>query len=361
MRDLIKRSANVKIISLLCLAAQRKGMVINMENRMQTPAVGALKIAVCVLAAAVVVYIAICVSTGLFYPRFMRGSQKLAAVPGLSDGFIPQGVCYSDSLKAWLVCGYFDDAPSRIYVVGSDGEVQKSMPLYRENGEEYTGHAGGISACGEHIWVSNQKKAFHLTATAVEEAEDDSPLCFDGYFGVGVNASFTFADDRWFWIGEYHMGDKYKTADANHMTSPDGSEHGAIIYGYHIDASEKYGVSTEGPLIALSVRDIVQGFCVTDSGKYVLSTSSALASSHLYIYDCSECEADGTIRYGGRDIPLFYLDSTRLVDTVTLPHMSEDLDYHDGMVVVNFEAGAKKYGFGLLPCSVRHIMGFELD
>lgn len=44
-----------------------------------------------------------------------------------------------------------------------------------------------------------------------------------------------------------------------------------------------------------------------------------------------------------------------------MPHMSEDLDYHNGKVCIAFEAGAHKYGGGLIPFSLKHIMGFELD
>lgn len=329
--------------------------------KLSPPAKGALRAAI-IIAAVILVYILVCSSTGIFYHRFMKGSRRIAAIPGLGDGFIPQGFCYSDAVGAWLCCGYLSDGgPSRVYVIGNDGKLLKTLSIKRENGDDYTGHAGGISASGEHVWISNQKKAFHLTAAAINAAEDGGVVSFDGYFGVNVNASFTFSDEDCFWIGEYHSGEKYKTRDENHRTSPDGSEYGAMIYGYARDDSMPYGVDPEKPVIALSVRDIVQGFCVTSSGRYVLSTSAGLASSHLYIYDCTNTQSTDTVTYGGREIPLYYLDSKTAADTVTLPHMSEDLDYHDGMVCIAFEAGAKKYGGGLLPFSIKHFMGYALD
>ncbi len=328
-------------------------------NKLSGPAAGALK-AAAIIAAVLLVYLIVCSSTGIVYRRFMSGSEKIARIPGLKEGFIPQGVCYSDPLGAWLCCGYTKDgSPSRLYVIGEDGEVIKMLLLHRENGEIYTGHAGGVSASGEHIWISNAKKAFHLTASAVEAAADGDAVSFDGYFGVGVNASFTFADENYFWIGEYHKDDKYQTADSNHLTAPDGSAHGALIYGYARDDSMRFGVDQDKPALALSVRDIVQGFCVTDSGKYVLSTSAGVASSHLYIYDCTGAQSSGSVSYGGRDVPLYYLDSTVLTDTVTLPHMSEDLDFHNDRICVAFESGARNYGGGLIPFSLKYIMGFD--
>lgn len=329
--------------------------------KLSAPAKGALRVAV-IIVAVLLIYILICSSTGIFYRRFMKNSQRIARIPGLDDGFIPQGFCYSDALGAWLCCGYLTEkGPSRIYVIGNDGKLVKTLSLMRESGEDYTGHAGGISSSGEHVWISNQKKAFHLTASAIAEAEDGGYVSFDGYFGVSVNASFTFSDEDLFWIGEYHSGEKYKTRDENHRTAPDGSQYGAMIYGYARDDSMPYGVDPEKPVTALSVRDIVQGFCVTSSGKYVLSTSAGLASSHLYIYDCTGIKSTDTVMYGGRSIPLYYLDSSAAVDTVTLPHMSEDLDYHNGRVCIAFEAGARKYGGGLLPFSLRYFMGYALD
>lgn len=318
-----------------------------------------LTIAICIVAF-LLLYTLLCYSTPLFYSEFMSNSEKLINIPGLSSGFIPQGICYCEKLNAYLCCGYYKNSPSMIYVIDNDGNV-KSLYLEKENGDSYTGHAGGISTTNEHVYISNQKKAFHIPLDAIENALDGDTVAFDGHFDVGVNASFTFANEEFFFIGEYANGDSYKTRDENHLVTADGSNHNAIIYGYKIDLSFPYGVDTTKPVIALSVRDIVQGFCVTTSGKYVLSTSAGLSNSHFYIYDCSNVTTSDYITYDGNDIPLYYLDSTTLVDTVVLPHMSEDLDYHDGMVCVGFEAGAIKYGAGLLPFSLKSVRGYKID
>lgn len=312
------------------------------------------------IVAFLLLYTLLCYSTPIFYSDFMGNSEKLGNIPGLSEGFIPQGLCYSETLDAYLCCGYFSDSPSRIYVIGKDGNV-KSLELQRENGEPYKGHAGGISTSGEHVWISNQKKAFHLTTDVIKNASSGDTVAFDGYFDVGVNASFTFSDEELFWIGEYANGDSYKTRDENHFVATDGENHSAMIYGYLRDDSKPFGVDTEKPVVALSVRDIVQGFCVTSSGKCVLSTSAGLKNSHLYIYDLSDSETSQYTEYNGEKVPLYFLDSNTLENVVTMPHMSEDLDYEDGMVLVGFEAGAKKYGAGLLPFSLRSFRGYKLD
>ncbi len=311
------------------------------------------------IVAFLLLYTLLCYSTPLFYGKFMNNSEKLAKIPGLSDGFVPQGICYSNELNAYLCCGYFSDSPSKIYVIEENGDV-KSLDLQLENGDSYTGHAGGISTSNGHVWISNQKKAFHIPLSSIKNAKDGDTVSFDGHFDVGVNASFTFSNEELFFIGEYANGNSYKTRDENHLVTPDGTNHNAIIYGYARDDSAEFGVNAENPVIALSVRDIVQGFCVTDSGKYVLSTSAGLANSHFYIYDCTNEKQTDFITYNGNEIPLYYLDSTTLVDTVTLPHMSEDLDYHDSMVCVGFEAGALKYGAGLLPFSLKSFRGYKL-
>lgn len=330
------------------------------NNKLSGAAAGMIRAALIILVA-VIIYLLICSSTSVFYRNFMSKAKKIARIPGLSDGFIPQGICYCDALDAYLCCGYMASGPSRLYVIPADGGDVRELLLRRENGEDYTGHAGGVSSSGDHIWISNQKKAFHLTTAAIAEAEDGDYVAFDGYFGVSVNASFTFSDEEYFWIGEYHLGDKYKTRDENHRTAPDGSEHGAIIYGYKRDDAAVYGVDPESPSIALSVCDIVQGFCVTADGKYVLSTSGGMSNSHLYIYDCKDTTPTDSITFGGCAIPLYYLDSTTLCDSITLPRMSEDLDYHNGRVLIAFESGAGKYGGWIIPFATKHIMGCEID
>ena len=60
-------------------------------------------------------------------------------------------------------------------------------------------------------------------------------------------------------------------------------------------------------------------------------------------------------------LPTYILDSKRLAGSVKTPHMSEDIEYRNGEIFIGFEAGAKKYGAGLLPFSERNVRKYSPD
>lgn len=47
-------------------------------------------------------------------------------------------------------------------------------------------------------------------------------------------------------------------------------------------------------------------------------------------------------------MPLYYLDSDNLTETVVMPPMSEELVYRDGRVQVMYESACNKYIYGKL-------------
>ena len=55
------------------------------------------------------------------------------------------------------------------------------------------------------------------------------------------------------------------------------------------------------------------------------------------------------------------LDSKRFVKTVKAPHMSEDVDFRGGKLLVCFEGGAKKYGGGIIPFSLFDVFALDLE
>ena len=54
------------------------------------------------------------------------------------------------------------------------------------------------------------------------------------------------------------------------------------------------------------------------------------------------------------------LDSRRATRTVTLPRMSEDLEWRNGKLYIGFEGGAKKFGARLLPFSMKNVMTYRV-
>ncbi len=297
------------------------------------------------------------------YPDFYSIARFSHALPDTKQDFIPQGVTYFEKEDCDLVCGYMDTGdPSRIYKMHKDGTYD-TIGLKRENGEDYTGHAGGITAYGNYVYISNQAKLFVLDAAKVAAAKDGDVLQFEGYVEVPCNASFCSSSSDFFfseqgvlYVGEYH--EKGYETDASHeLKTPDGSTYYALVFGYELSADGMYGLKDDVPDVAFSVCDRVQGFCIGNYGVTFLSCSKGLQDSYLKIYKTGGA-ADGSFRYNDVSVPMYYLDSSRHVKDIKMPHMSEDLEFkqQDGTILMSFEAAAKKFGNGWLPLSINRIV-----
>ena len=91
--------------------------------------------------------------------EYYKNSEKTFEIPGLSEGLIPQGLCYDENTKEFLVTGYrSDNQPSQISVVGKEsGEEVKRVGLLDRDGKEYCGHVGGISLKGNYLYVAGSE------------------------------------------------------------------------------------------------------------------------------------------------------------------------------------------------------------
>ena len=312
-----------------------------------------------VLASIVVLYCLVDISAPLFYREFYKNAERSVRIPGLNEAFVPQGFAYSEELGSYLVCGYMSNSEqSRIYIVDGDGHY-KEIRLNNQDGSSYTGHAGGISCNGENVYISNNKKIFHLSLEALRSAKDLESISFDGSFDVPCRSSFTFCDSEMLYVGEFYT-EGYNTSADHRLQSADG-EHNAFLFGYKLSEKGKFGVSnTEVPDIVYSLCDKVQGMCMTEDGRVVLSTSYGLANSELKIYDTSKATRLD-YKYNEALIPLYILDSESMENSVTMPLGSEDIDIYNGQVVIGFEFGAKKYGGGLIPFAIENIMLYRIE
>ncbi len=313
------------------------------------------RIALICLAAVIAVYAVFCLAFGpVIYPAFYDIASKEERIPDFWKKFVPQGVTQYGGVTA--VCGYTtDSSASRIYFTA--GGKTKKILLEREDGTVYTGHAGGMTANGDFTYISNASKIFVLKTADLFEAANGDTVAFIGHFEVPCRASFCSFSGGKLFVGEYHA-DGYETEESHRVETADGT-YRAVVFAYPIDAASEFGVKTE-PSLAYAVRDCVQGFAEY-GGTAVLSCSSGFADSTLRFYDCANA-FDGTIAVEGRNVPLAVLDSARETVVLKAPHMSEDLEFLPGgkELLVAFEAGALKFGGGLLPFSVRHVMRLDV-
>ena len=307
-------------------------------------------LAIIILVIIIVYGFAMLLGTQILYPDFIRIAEKGVVIPALSEGFTPQGVSYLDGEGCTLICGYYPgNEASRIFMVYDDGHV-KEIPLRRENGDIYTGHAGGLTAAGEYVYVSNASKLFILRTKDLLYADDGEYVSFIGYVPVPCRASFCGSDGEYVYVGDYHA-DGYETDESHRIQTADG-EYQAMVFAYKLNSGLELGVETQ-PDKAFAVRDFVQGFSVTGNTA-VASCSHSFSSSNLYTYDIGS--PDGTFTQDGKVIPLYVLDSRKQTGRLRMPHMSEDIEIHGDKVMIGFESSAKKMLSGFIPCSLRNVM-----
>lgn len=265
------------------------------------------------------------------YKDYYNAKTDVCTNPGLSDGFVCQGIAAVDGKDLILLSGYMaDNSASRIYVTTTDDE---SYYVQLKKGDEaFTGHVGGVATTGDKVYVASDDKIWVLSLTEILAAKSGDSVDVGEGFAVNNQASFVYTDEQYLYVGEFHDGGKYNIVGHENQTAE----------GTHYAICEKYSLEDlSKPLKVYSIRNKVQGICFTPDGKVVMSTSYGLADSVYYVYNESEATDSGKTFEGA---PLYYLDS--LEKEMKGPAMGEDLDYYDGQIITMTESASNKYIFG---------------
>ncbi len=267
----------------------------------------------------------------LLYKDYYAIETNVCKNPGLSDGFVCQGIAASEENGVFLISGYMkDDSASRIYVTNEQNEdyyVQLA-----KNGAAFTGHVGGIATTGENVYIANGNKIYTVLLSDILSAKEGDFVEVGEGIDVNNEASFVYTNDEYLYVGEFHDGGKYTVKGHENLTAE----------GVHFAICTKYALSDlSTPVAVYSIRNKVQGICFTPDGKVVMSTSYGLTDTVYYVYNEGEATNSGKTFDGA---PLYYLD--KLEKEVHGPAMGEDLDYYNGKIITMTESASDKYIFG---------------
>ena len=281
---------------------------------------------------------------GVSYGDFYAKATKEFEIPGLSEGFTPQGLCYEDKENIFLVCVDMNDgSASRIYVV--DGKTEKTTKFFTLNIEDkvYTGHAGGIATDGTNVWIVGDGTVNRFSFEEVMAVENGNAIQILDSFVSNNGADFVTVDrtKNNLWVGEFHREGKYDTDESHFIETSDGTINKAISFCYEINSDSPYGITSTTPIMALSTPSLVQGMSFTTE-KIVISTSYSLPNSHIYSYTNimeETSEAEKTFNYNDSTaIPLFVLENKILIEDLEAPCMSEEIEFVNGKIYVLFES-----------------------
>lgn len=287
------------------------------------------------------------------YQAFTYTARPAFPVPALAEGYVPQGLCYSEALGCFVLAYYYPDGarPSLISLVdAATGERVKSLYLLGPGGMPYTGHAGGAAAWGKHVWVTSESRAWRLAAEDLRRARDYGSVRFRDSFKPGNRGGIAFCAGDTLWIGESY-------SPSRSLSIPDrwdpSTGNMAWCAGFPLDESEPRGVAglgrgdTPAPAWVLSLPNYAQGGCVSPAGDLLLSTSHSskhpswlLAGPNLARLLAQPPAY--TVAINKSICPLWVIDGEAARRQI-LPPMSEGICEVDGKIYVWFESAALKY------------------
>ena len=312
--------------------------------------------------------------------EFYNNSEVVFATPGVYDSnFVPQGMTYDEKADRYFFAGYMgkpiigelgDDIAARVYVRNSDGSVTFTR-LLNADGTPYTDHTGGVEFFGDYVYVTGEDSHGLDVFSAKDIIEGKSETKMLGtvktYNSPAHTYTFDYNGERYILAGSYHKDETvYLTPEHEKFTTPAGDKNTSVMTVFKLDANAEFGINPT-PVALISAREMIQGICITPDGQMVISSSWGLATSNLFFYDLSKVQStvldkyEGTITYGDledenanryeedfsfENVPVYFVDSSCLVNTVVAPPMSEELVCKDGMIIVFCESACNKYMFG---------------
>ena len=231
----------------------------------------------------------------IVYHEYISRGEAVSKIPGLHDGFVPQGLTHVKD-EIYIHSGYNGKVAELYYV---DGTASKHLIPTDESGKVWEGHGGGVAYAGDFVYMANDEKIIVFSYSDLQRAKDGEQVkCID-VMPVDTAASFCFSDGNYLFVGEFYIAEKYEIDLSHAFTTPAGDEHRALVSCYPL--TENGAIADPYPLYSISIDERVQGFAVCND-TYILSRSWALNSSTLEFYT-GLLDSGTTIDVSGKSVP----------------------------------------------------------
>ena len=324
-------------------------------------------IIVLITLAVLVLVVGLTLLGGRLYFRLVVGDYYAASepafeIPGLASGFVPQGLAYDAESRGYFVGGYMNrsGAASPVFAVDAGtGEIRAWATLATEDGEAWTGHAGGLAVWADNVYVAAGGGLDLFDREAILAVHEGEPVQRLGHLDVRLSEGDPLRvawvdikedeDGALLTVGEFYRDPGYLTPDTHKFEGPSGERLQALAVTYRLSED---GLSLT-PVRAWALPDLVQG-CTFHDGKIWLSTSWGVSFSHIAAYDLAVLEdpsrlgAIATLAVDGADVPLYALDSAARTLDYKIAPMAEENVFVNGKLLTMCESASRKYYFGLL-------------
>ena len=273
---------------------------------------------------------------------FYANSKEGFVIPGLKEGFVPQGIFYEKEHDIFLISGYYKEKaqPSRVILVDGEGNFIKSVGCMGKK-TKATGH-----------YVATTSVTHVLSLSKILEADDDSYVPIEAELYTDTTCSYVNVCDGVLYIGEFTDINFTDIAEATNIyMAKNGEIYYSRVNAFVLDENSEWGIKadkidSEGNMIpdfALTSPFKVQGMSVLDDGRILYTASSTpITNSRAYLYeDVTKGEPDKIISVSGQDVPLYYCQNKDRVAHYRLPTFIEETTiYPDGTVYAITESAA---------------------
>ena len=282
------------------------------------------------------------------YNPFLSVASPAFPIPALAEGYVPQGMCYSQALGCFALAYYYPGGkrPSLLALVDAgSGAFVKSVYLLKPGGLPYTGHAGGAAAWGEHVWVTSESRAWRLAAQDLRDAKNGGTVRFRDFFRPASRGGIAFTAEGMLWIGDSYFDGKSQSLSEDHLDQESGNH--AWCVGYPLSKNSPTGVTGHAAAV-LSIPDSAQGACLAATGEFMISVSyTTKAPSWLWIYPTLrgmlEQPPKREITIEKRQVPLWVVDTGMATGKQMLAPMSEGVCEYNGKIYTWYESAALLY------------------
>lgn len=246
---------------------------------------------------------------------FYASSQRAFPVPGLDTRFDEQGITYDAPSGLFLFSGYMKDrTASAVYLVDpKNGETVKKISLLTADGDDFTGHAGGVAVSGKYVYIAGSTDDCVYVYDRESILKGETAVRCLGVFPLstskedGVRASFlASSDDGILYVGEFHYDlIPQLHSRENHTFGSGRGKTNALLVGFRINAEEPLGLEPT-PCIAYRIPDKAQGAAIHD-GTLTVSQAFGLSASSIISYSLSERTETAELELLGASVPVFGL------------------------------------------------------
>ena len=289
------------------------------------------------------------------FKAFFKEFKADFTIPGLLEGVIPQGIAYLGSINAFAITGYYEEGafPSVIMLVDAEtNKLTKYFPLQNVDESDYLGHAGGITASEDYVYITSERTCNIFEIDALEQTQNGKAIKFESNFKLNTTGAFTCYNDGVLWVGDFIEADDEARESVEFITTlPSGETFYAYCEGYALKDGlpDIKAINSESngyvPDYMLAIPEQVQGMAFTHTGKIIFTTSFGRRNnSQLNIYDdVLVSDRAGTRTIDDVEIDVLACSSALLTDEITAPPMAEGITSVDNYVFMIFESGADKY------------------